>query len=78
MHPHTPPLISRAREHRARTAIVDCEGTYSYADLLDASARIAAALLAGREDLNEERIAFLVVPGFPWAAVQWGIWRAGG
>ncbi|MGB9258296.1 MAG: acyl-CoA synthetase, partial [Candidatus Korobacteraceae bacterium] len=42
------------------------------------SARIAAALLAGREDLNEERIAFLVVPGFPWAAVQWGIWRAGG
>ncbi|MGA8877857.1 MAG: acyl-CoA synthetase [Candidatus Korobacteraceae bacterium] len=78
MHPHNPPLISRAREHRARTAIVDCEGTYSYADLLDASARIAAALLAGREDLNEERIAFLVVPGFPWAAVQWGIWRAGG
>ena len=33
---------------------------------------------AGREDLNEERIAFLVAPGFPWVAVQWGIWRAGG
>ena len=23
-------------------------------------------------------MAFLVTPGFPWVAVQWGIWRAGG
>ena len=29
-------------------------------------------------DLNEERVLFLVAPGFPWVAVQWGIWRAGG
>ena len=35
-------------------------------------------LLAGRDDLAEERVAFLVTPGFPWVAVQWGIWRAGG
>ncbi len=27
---------------------------------------------------REERVAFLVAPGFPWIAVQWGIWRAGG
>jgi malonyl-CoA/methylmalonyl-CoA synthetase len=75
------PLISRAEHFRARTAIVDCEGAYSYDDLLGASSRIAAALLAGRqnlEDLKEERVAFLVAPGFPWVAVQWGIWRAGG
>ena len=39
---------------------------------------MAAALLAGRLDLHEERVAFLVTPGFPWVAVQWGIWRAGG
>ena len=39
---------------------------------------MAAALLAGREDLQEERVAFLLTPGFPWVAVQWGIWRAGG
>lgn len=71
-------LISRASNNGARTAIVDRDGTYSYADLLGASSRIAAALLAGREDLNEERIAFLIAPGFPWVAVQWGIWRAGG
>jgi malonyl-CoA/methylmalonyl-CoA synthetase len=39
---------------------------------------MATALLAGREDLREERVAFLVTPGFPWVVAQWGIWRAGG
>jgi malonyl-CoA/methylmalonyl-CoA synthetase len=39
---------------------------------------VASAFLAGRKDLQEERVAFLVTPGFPWVAVQWGIWRAGG
>jgi malonyl-CoA/methylmalonyl-CoA synthetase len=50
----------------------------TYNDLLDASSRVATALLAGREDLQEERVAFLVTPGFPWVVAQWGIWRAGG
>jgi malonyl-CoA/methylmalonyl-CoA synthetase len=35
-------------------------------------------LLSGARRLDEERVAFLVTPGFPWVAVQWGIWRAGG
>jgi len=39
---------------------------------------VAAALLGGRKDLQEERIAFAVTPGFSWVATQWGIWRAGG
>ncbi len=73
-----PDLIARAQQHGGRTAIVDCSGRYSYEDLLAASARVAAALLAGRDDLCEARVAFLVTPGFPWVAVQWGIWRAGG
>ncbi|HKD84896.1 MAG TPA: acyl-CoA synthetase [Terriglobales bacterium] len=72
------PLVAHAGLHPGRTAVVDSERAFSYAELLDASARIASALLAGRADLNEERIAFLVTPGFPWVAVQWGIWRAGG
>ena len=54
------------------------QGAFTYNDLLDASSRVATALLAGREDLQEERVAFLVTPGFPWVAAQWGIWRAGG
>jgi malonyl-CoA/methylmalonyl-CoA synthetase len=59
-------------------AVVDAQGSYTYYELLDASARVATALLVGRRDLEEERVAFFVTPGFPWVAVQWGIWRAGG
>jgi malonyl-CoA/methylmalonyl-CoA synthetase len=72
------PLIDQAQRHDSRTAVVDSEGAFTYNDLLDASSRVATALLAGHEDLQEERVAFLVTPGFPWVAVQWGIWRAGG
>ncbi len=72
------PIIARAELHNGHTAVDDAEASFSYADLLDASSRVAAALLAGRNDLGEERIAFLLTPGFPWVAVQWGIWRAGG
>ncbi len=87
---NTPSLISRAELHKQHLAIVDREGEYTYNRLLDASARVATALLrTAREadksqdsgdsgDLNEQRIPFLVTPGFPWVAVQWGIWRAGG
>jgi malonyl-CoA/methylmalonyl-CoA synthetase len=73
-----PPLIARAQGHDERIAVVDSRGSFTYNDLLDASSRVATALLAGREDLQEERVAFLVAPGFPWVATQWGIWRAGG
>ena len=38
----------------------------------------ASCLLNGAADLNEGRVAFLVPPGFDYAATQWGIWRAGG
>jgi malonyl-CoA/methylmalonyl-CoA synthetase len=72
------PLIARAEQHLDRIAIVDANGSYTYRDLLTASAKVASALLADASDLNEARIAFLVEPGFPWVATQWGIWRAGG
>ena len=58
--------------------MVDSQGSFTYNDLLDASARVATTLLAGRDDLHEERVAFLLTPGSSWVAVQWGIWRAGG
>ena len=72
------PLIARAESHAARTAIVDSSGTYTYRDLLDASAQVAATLLEGRDDLDEQRVAILLAPSFAWVAFQWGIWRAGG
>jgi malonyl-CoA/methylmalonyl-CoA synthetase len=71
-------LIANAQSYGPRTAVVDAQAAFTYDDLLDASSRVAAALLAGRDDLQEERVAFLVTPGFPWVAMQWGIWRAGG
>jgi len=71
-------LIARTGPHRARTAIADASGDHTYAELLDASARVAAALLGGRSDLKEARVCFFVPPGFEHVAVLWGIWRAGG
>jgi malonyl-CoA/methylmalonyl-CoA synthetase len=72
------PLIARARGHGEQTAILAPEGVFSYRQLLDASTRVAAGLLDGAADLHETRVAFLTPPGFGYAAVQWGIWRAGG
>ena len=74
----TIPLLDRAGIPGGRVAVVDSQGSFSYDQLLDASLRVASALLSGRSDLQEERVAFLVTPGFRWVAVQWGIWRAGG
>ena len=62
----------------SRTAIIAVDGTFTYQDLDEASKRVAGALLGDDEDLNQTRVAFLVSPSFPYAAVQRGIWRAGG
>jgi malonyl-CoA/methylmalonyl-CoA synthetase len=72
------PIVARAEQHRGRTAVIDSERTFSYGELLDLSGRVAATLLSSREDLDEQPIAFLITPGFPWVAALWGIWRAGG
>lgn len=71
-------IVQRAAAHARRTAIVAQDGRFTYQDLLDASARVAAELLEGREDLAESRVAYLISPSFLWVATQWGIWRAGG
>ena len=39
---------------------------------------MATRLLAGRDDLDSERVCFLVPPGWHHVSVQWGIWRSGG
>jgi malonyl-CoA/methylmalonyl-CoA synthetase len=72
------PLIARAGGHGERTALLDTHGAITYNELLDASARVASALLDVADNLGEQRVAFLVTSSARWAAVQWGIWRAGG
>ena len=61
-----------------RPAIVAEGRSYTYGELDAASRRVAGALLSGRDDLAQARVAFLVRPGFDYVAVQRGIWRAGG
>jgi malonyl-CoA/methylmalonyl-CoA synthetase len=61
-----------------RPAIVAVDGTYTYQQLDEASRRVAGALLGDNDDLNQTRVAFFVPPSFAYAAVQRGIWRAGG
>jgi malonyl-CoA/methylmalonyl-CoA synthetase len=76
------PLITRAIEHNDRIAIVATEGVFTYRDLLQASSQIATRLLQeiddNSDDLQQQRVAFLIPPGFEYVATQWGIWRAGG
>lgn len=72
------PLFERARTHGHRKAVIGPEGVFTYADLMGASARVSGDLIQENDDLNEARVAFLVPPGFRYAATLWGIWRAGG
>jgi len=74
----TLPFVTRAEQYALRTALVAPDGQYTYADLLDASARCATGLLAGASDLAGARVGFLIAPSFRHVATQWGILRAGG
>ncbi len=71
-------LTQRAEQYGERTAIVAPEGSFTYRQLLDASARVASFLLDGPTDLQQRPVTFLAPPGFHYVALQWGIWRAGG
>jgi malonyl-CoA/methylmalonyl-CoA synthetase len=76
--PQMTALIDRAFSHASQTAFRGPFGDHTYAELLERSASIARALLNGREDLAEERIAFLLPGGMSYTETLWGIWRAGG
>ncbi len=71
-------IIENAKNYLDKTAIVDSKIEYTFSDLLQKSEEVAASLLEGNSDLNQKRVAFIISPGFEYAAVQWGIWRAGG
>jgi len=73
-----PALISRAGAWPGRTALVEPGAAATYGRMLEASALAASALLEGRQDLAEARVAFLLPPGIRHVETQWAIWRAGG
>jgi malonyl-CoA/methylmalonyl-CoA synthetase len=71
-------LIEGARGFGTRVGVIAAGRGFTFAELLERSARAAAALLAGRQDLAAARVAFLVPPGSRHVTVQWAVWRAGG
>jgi malonyl-CoA/methylmalonyl-CoA synthetase len=71
-------LLSRLESFADSTAIIAPEGVFTYADLDRVSARAATRILAGRDDLEEARVCYLVPPGWDYVATQWAVWRAGG
>ncbi|WP_020603652.1 acyl-CoA synthetase [Spirosoma spitsbergense] len=71
-------LVRQAQAHPKNTAIISDGQSYTYNQLLEQSDHFAQRLLNGQADLAEARVAFMVMPGFDYVRVQWGIWRAGG
>lgn len=72
------PIFTQAQQYPDGIAILDSSGEYTYGSLLEKSSKIALHLLQGKEDLNQERVAFMVSPGINYVATLWGIWKAGG
>jgi malonyl-CoA/methylmalonyl-CoA synthetase len=73
-----PAIIRRARDVAGRMAIAEGFRGCTYGELAERAAEMAAALLRGRSDLGEARVALLMPPGAAYAAGQWGTWMAGG
>src|SRR5688572_11042864 len=71
-------VLTPEPEGRARAAVMGVDATFTYDELDAAARRVAGALLQGRDDLKQGRVAFLVPASAAYAAVQRGIWRAGG
>jgi malonyl-CoA/methylmalonyl-CoA synthetase len=72
------PLFARAGRHGEAVAFRSGDTKHTYRELLEASARLATALLSGTADLQESRVALLAAAGFDHVAAQWATWRAGG
>ncbi len=71
-------IILQANKFKNNIAIESDNQQYSYQNLLDASQLAAMRLLNGTFDLNEQRVAYMVNPGFDYVKTLWSIWQAGG
>ena len=73
-----PAVLRHDHVFSRRIAIAEGRRYCVYGDLAGRAARVAAALLDGRPDLEETRVALLAPAGSPYVAGQWGTWIAGG
>ena len=72
------PIILQAKKNLDKPALFFEGKKYTYAQLVNESAQLAASLLVNHIDLKEERVAFMVNPGFDYVKTLWAIWQAGG
>jgi malonyl-CoA/methylmalonyl-CoA synthetase len=61
-----------------KTALVDGDKRHSYSEVNARANRFATGLLSGKDDLNEERIAFVIPASLDYVTALHGVWRAGG
>jgi len=72
------PAFPRLGDGNDKIALVDADTRYSYRELIARVGQFATGILAGKDDLNEERIAFIIPASLDYVTVLHGIWRAGG
>lgn len=61
-----------------KIALIAGADQYSYAEINQRINQLAYGLLAGKDDLKEERIAFFMPASLDYVTTLHGIWRAGG
>jgi malonyl-CoA/methylmalonyl-CoA synthetase len=69
------PLITKSKAFANRTAIIDKDGSYLYATLLNQALHIGGKITA--MNVAAKPVLFLIPSGFHYVTVQWGIWLAG-
>ena len=72
------PFFKEARNYLEKTAIYADGKSFTYADLVAESTFFAHKILSANADLNGERVAFMVNPGFHYVKTLWAIWLSGG
>jgi len=65
-------------DDNSRTALVDGDQRFTYAEVNQCINRFATGLLGEKDDLQEERIAFFIPASLDYVTVMHGVWRAGG
>jgi malonyl-CoA/methylmalonyl-CoA synthetase len=66
------------RSNSSKTALVEGDRSYTYAEVNQRIDRFATGLLADKQDLDEERIAFFLPASLDYVTTMHGVWRAGG
>lgn len=61
-----------------RIALVEGEKNHTYSEVNARIDRFATGLLGGKDDLQEERIAFFMPASLDYVTTMHGVWRAGG